>query len=406
MVEPSQSRQGTDVASQQDDSAGPREPRPESALLSLLVKLALVNALGLAAALYAAFAGRKGMLLADGGPVGGDFINLWTTARLLWEGTIATIYDPDAFQRYQQTFLGAPIGQRLWAYPPHSLLLAWPFELGGYFLSFAVWSLLGLAVLGFGARRFGFGRKECTVLLLSPAALCCIYYGQTGNIAAGLLLIALSARPGRDPSAVTAAALLTIKPQTGFLLPLVWIGQKRWGLVAAAALVTLAVVGLSVAVFGLQPWRDYLGLTAPALSALERSGSGPFMVMIPSLFMALRLEGIDGGIALALHAMFAGIVFLALLWRFFRTQDARRRTALALVATCLITPYMHMYDLTLLVVAGLLLLRNDPVPKGSRLVLVASAVAILWLAPYLVYTLGNLGMPIMPLLLVIAFLIV
>ena len=100
------------------------------------------------------------------------------------------------------------------------------------------------------------------------------------------------------------------------------------------------------------------------------------------------------------------MLFRSLLWRFFRTQDARRRTALALVATCLITPYMHMYDLTLLVVAGLLLLRNDPVPKGSRLVLVASAVAILWLAPYLVYTLGNLGMPIMPLLLVIAFLIV
>jgi alpha-1,2-mannosyltransferase len=388
--------------------AGQRDggPSPDDRILTTLLRIAVVNLVAFCVLMIFVLGGRRGLLLESGAPFGGDFVNLWTTGKMILSGAAGAIYDPVTFVAFQQTLLPADIGLRLWAYPPHSLLLAWPFGILGYFVGFAVLSLLGLFLLAFGARRFGFGWKEIAVLVLSPAALSCVAFGQTGNIAAGLLLVALSARSRLDASPIAAAALLTIKPQTGFLLPLIWIGQKRWLLVAATGVAALAVIGLSIGLFGIQPWRDYLGLTMPQLSALERFGSGPFTVMIPSVFMSLRLVGLDGDRALFIHATFAAVVLLTLVWRLWRAESQDRRTAMVLIATVLITPYTHMYDLTILVVAALLMLRAAQRGGGLRKALFSRACAVLWLAPYLVYGLGVFGVPITPLLLVIAFFIV
>lgn len=379
---------------------------PDHRILTTLFRCAVVNTAAFCALMIFVLAGRRGLLLESGAPFGGDFVNLWTTGKMILSGAAGAIYDPAAFSAFQQTLVPADIGLRLWVYPPHSLLVTWPFGIVGYFFGFALLSLLGLFLLAFGARRFGFGWKETAVLVLSPAALSCVAFGQTGNIAAGLLLVALSARSRLDASPIAAAALLTIKPQTGFLLPLIWIGQKRWLLVASTGIAALALMGLSVAWFGIEAWRDYLGLTMPMLSALERFGSGPFTVMIPSVFMSLRLVGLDGDRALLIHAIFAAAVLLTLVWRLWHTGSQDRRTAMMLVATVLITPYTHMYDLTILVVAALLMLRSAQRENGWRKALFSRACAVLWLAPYLVYGLGIFGVPITPLLLVIAFFIV
>jgi len=374
------------------------------AILTLLLLASAINGAFFAAHLYWMFAGRDGLLIGPASPLGGDFVNLWSAARLVLSGDFQSIYPPDAFMAFQRTFLDADIGLRQWAYPPHSLLFVWPFGLLAYLPALLVWSLFGLAMLALGARRFGFGWAETVVLLASPASFACLHYGQTGNAAAGLLLVALSARAGRDLPAIASAAILTVKPQVGFLLPLVWIGQRRWGLIAATALAAMGLLAFSIAVFGVAAWHDYLTLSAPTLSELERHGSGPFMVMIPSLFMALRLGGMDGDVALLVHALFALVIFALLIRRFVQATDQWRRVALVLVATSLMTPYMHMYDLSILAVAGLLLARGQQQRTGNRFYSVAGLVLVAWLAPYLVYVLGLQGMPIMPLLLTLLFL--
>ena len=95
----------------------------------------------------------------------GDFINLWTAAKLVLSDRVPDIYRVDQFMAYQDTFTGgADIGLRLWAYPPHSLLLVWPFGLFGFYAALALWSLIGLAVLVAGARRFGFDRLEIAII--------------------------------------------------------------------------------------------------------------------------------------------------------------------------------------------------------------------------------------------------
>jgi alpha-1,2-mannosyltransferase len=347
---------------------------------------------------YGETTGIAGVLYPQGGPVAGDFINLWSVAKLILSDRIPDIYQVDHFMAFQGSVTGgANIGLRLWAYPPHSLLLAWPFGLIGYYAALAVWSMVGLAVLIAGARRFGFDRLEIAIILTSPATILNLYFGQSGSFATGLMLLALSARTGRDPVSISAAALLTIKPQVGFLLPLLWMFQRRWRMIAWTALGMAAFLALAVVLFGLDPWRDYMGDTLPTLNALEREGSGPFMRMIPSTFMAMRIVIGDSAPALLIHFGFAAVVAAVLVFRLWRVEDSDRRAAMVLVATALMTPYIHNYDLALLLCSALLVARrwssSEKRPlRGELLVMIA------WALPQLVVLLNTIGLPISPLL--------
>lgn len=349
--------------------------------------------------------GIAGLLYRNGTPVGGDFINLWSAGRLVLEGRVEDIYRYEILMAYQVGLTGAPIGIRFWAYPPHSLLLAWPFGLVSFYPALALWSLLGLAVLGYGCRRLGLGALETAIVLLSPACLLCLFYGQTGNLATGLLLLALAPRMRREGGAATAAALLTMKPQMGLLLPLFWLVERRWRAIFLTTAVTLVLVGLAWLVFGPVVWSDYIGVTLPGLSQLEREGTGPFMLMIPSIFMALRILSGDGDLALMMHLALAVPIVLLAGWRLRSVPDPMRRTGVILAGTALLTPYLHNYDLTMVAVAALLVLRRFA--PGQRGELVACAFVVLAMAlPQMVVGLNLVGLPVSPFIILVLMLLI
>lgn len=373
---------------------------------TFFIRLLLVVA-ALYLCLYATAFGRLvfdsyGYLYGPGRPFGADFINLWSAGRLVLAGTFEAIYRPDAFMAYEQSLVGEHIGYRLWAYPPHALLLIWPFALGGYHLMFVAWSVVGLVVLAAGARRFGFNWSETAVLTVSPASLQCITSGQSGSLACGLMLLALAGTSLKKPSAAIAAALLTVKPQTGFLIPLLWLMQRRWGLIIATGVLAASLVAMSILVFGVQAWREYLTITLPALSTFEKQGNGPFLYMIPSLFVSLRLIGVDGATASSIHLVFAAAVLVLLLWRLRRAWSQHQQIALILIATCLITPYLHFYDLSILLAGAMITLRLHNGEAGSN-GFAAAGVAIAWVLPIAIGELGQLGIPISPLLILAVF---
>ncbi|WP_054312612.1 glycosyltransferase family 87 protein [Mesorhizobium sp. 1M-11] len=365
--------------------------------LSLLA-LGLAHLVGFLAYKSSELSGINGLLNADGRPVGDDFINLWTVARMELSGQAGKIYSIADFEAYQATLVGgAELGLRLWAYPPHSLLLVWPFGLIGYYPALAIWSALGLILLFIGARRFGFNRLETAVLLTSPATVLNLYYGQSGSLVTGLVLLALSARTSRDAIPTIAATVLTIKPQGGFLLPLLWGVERRWWMILWTAFLTVLFLGSSIAIFGIETWRTYLGDTLPKLSELERNGTGPFMAMIPSVFMAMRIVTGQSDIAIAAHAVFAIAIGIAFVWRLWRVSDPERRAALLLLATVLITPYIHNYDLALLL-CGALLVARRPWVAGSGPFKAELPIIFAWMIPQLVLFLNMAGVPISPLL--------
>lgn len=369
-----------------------------SRFAGLLLAATLIHAAFYGYRLARSFINTTGILPSPHGPFGGDFVNLWTAARLVLSGAFETIYQPERFMAFQEGFTQAYIGHRVWVYPPHSLLFAWPFGTGGYFAMLAAWALLGLAVLALGARRFGFGRVETAILVLSPASMVNLAHGQSGSLVTGLLLLALAARPRSGAPSAVAAAILTVKPQIGLLLLPLWLVRRRWRLIAGAAALTLALVGLSALLFGGQSWRDYAGATLPELKALELEGGGAFMYLIPSLFMSLRLLGVDGQAALMVHAACAAAVWIAVVWRLVRLGDATRQAALVLCATCLVTPYLHVYDLGLLLAGALAALKGEGDAAGWRRSFVALALGVAWVLPKLVAPLGLAGFPVAPLL--------
>jgi alpha-1,2-mannosyltransferase len=364
----------------------------------LLLVLTLLYAGVMVRSAMADIAGADGLVMADGAsPLGGDFINMFAAARMVLEGQAEAIYQPDAFMAFEQNIIPADIGLRLWAYPPHSLLLVWPLGWLDFWTALGLWSLLGLAALVWGARSAGFDWIETIIIALSPAALASVYFGQTGNLAAGLLLLALSStRVGS-----VAAGLLTIKPQAGFLLPVLWLVERKWLAIAVAAAVTIGLAPLSLLVFGVDAWRDYLGPTLTTLNALERHGSGPFMVMIPSVFIGTRLLAADATLASLAHGAVAVAAGAYAIWRLTRADDARWRWAILIAAMAVITPYIHIYDLAPLVAAALIVLdRWRNASLGAQAIAAMLAIA-LWALP-LITVIGNTAnIPAGPLVLVL-----
>lgn len=360
----------------------------------LLLALTVVYAIAFGIGWGMELSRSSGYLFQNGTPVGGDFVNLWTVARLVLMRDFAGIYDPAAYDAFQQSWVGGYIGLRLWAYPPHSLLFVWPFGLIGYHLALVLWSAIGLAALAWGCRRFGFGRMETAILVLSPASMASLYFGQTGNVAAALLLVALAGGRG----APYAAASLTMKPQAGFLLPILWLVERRWTAIVIAAAGTAILVAASIVWFGTDAWRAYAGETLPLLDRLERHGDGFFMLMIPSAFMAFRTLGVDGDLAANLHLVFAAIVVAVLVWRLIAVRDNTARAAMLLLATTLATPYMHTYDLAILLAGGLLVGK-----LWAHRPAVYILVVLVWALPQLVILVNATGVPLSPLLILPLF---
>lgn len=362
----------------------------------LLVLLGVMHLVGFGLNAQAQLAGGEGLLLAPGHPLGGDFVNLYAAARLALAGRIGEIFDPATFAAFEASIIPGEIGVRLWAYPPTSLFLAAPFGLFDFLVGLALWSLAGLVMLGYGARRIGLGWVETTIVLLSPGAVHSVYFGQTGNLATGLLLVALATwRPGMLRPGI-AAALLTIKPQTGFLLPLDWLVGRRWGPIAVAVVATVVLFGASVLVFGPSAWSDYLGKSLPFLELVEREATGPFLHMIPSTFIAGRVLGMSSGPALAVHVVVAVLVFTVLVWRLIATASPQRRAMMVLFATPLISPYLHSYDLAL-VAAGCMLLGRELVrTMRARDLLIGILVVVGWAFANILMGVNRAGVPIGP----------
>jgi len=380
-------------------------------LRNVLLILTGVHLVALGSVILVSLARAEGITLADQTtPVGGDFVNLWTTGVMVSTGRMTEVYDPDAFMAFQWEQAGTSTGFRLWAYPPHSLPLTWPFGQIPYPMGWFIWGLVGVAALWWGARRIGLGRGAALCLVLSPAALHCGYLGQSGNLMAGLLMVALAGRNRVDLPSILAATALSLKPQLGLLIPLAWGSERRWLRIAlTGGAITVAILLVTLGT-GIDPWRDYLSLTLPALAWLQRESIGPFLYMIPSVFMSARILLGDAGPALIAHMAFALPLLGLLALRITRSPSARHRRALVLLGTALLLPYIHSYDLAIVLAGALLALPDEEKGGMPMRALVESpwverVILMAWALPY-VTLLGNmaeypLGPPVMLLVLLV-----
>ena len=341
---------------------------------------------GLASLMILGFAWREAM-----GPTGSDFLAFWGAGKAVAAGDPAAAYDL-AVQQRVQTGAGSK-GWFAFVNPPPFLFLAAPLGLLPFALAWPLWVVVTYALWATVTVR-AFPRLW-PIVLAYPGALIGATHAQTGLLTGALLVFAASRLDRRPLAAGAAIGALIIKPHLALLTPF-WLGAGgRWRSFAAAGASVIALLTLSVLVFGPPILSAYAG-SWDASAKLMREADRDFLLRMCSLYAPLRLY-VGNGIGLALAgALTLALSAVALLsWRRFG-GDPRASGAAVLAATALASPYLFNYDLAFLIVPTLWLVEQGQA-KGFR-DYEKIGLVLLWLAPYATRAAAlPLGVNLMPL---------
>jgi hypothetical protein len=305
---------------------------------------------------------------------GQDWMVFDTAARAYWAGDTALMLDGVRLTRVLNAThptLLQPLVFHPWVYPPYTLLLALPFGLVPWPLSYGGFQLLSFGVMALALRWWVRGwRRFCLALVvtaLSPAAAYNLGAGQNGFLSAALLLAGIWLLSARPFAAGVVLGLLAYKPQLGLLLPVAFIACGAWRAMAGAAATVALLVAISLAVPGLLIWHGWLHLFLSGSDAprqwVELYGQ--------SVFTYLRLAGVPAQAANAGQAA-ALIVSAGLVWLVFKTTgSAVQRLLVLLTAISFSAPHFGDYDAVLLAVVAALVLLGAGAPRHGGAVWLA-----------------------------------
>jgi len=332
-----------------------------------------------------------------------DFFGTWSFARFAAIHPAVEVYDQPHLFAFQRELAPDLPEFFPYPYPPSFLLLLAPLGRLPFWAAYAVWILPALAAYLLVAARLAAGMRAALVLLALPATALCIVYGQSGFLTAALLLGALSLLPVRPVAAGVLLGLLTVKPQLGLLVPVALLAARAWAAIAAAAVTALALVLLSVALHGWDPWPTWLTamrLHADAAAMMQDK----YIRIMATPAAALTWAGLGPVVARAAQAAISLAAAVAI-WRIFRRGVTPLGIAALAVGTFAATPYAFVYD-TPLAMAGLLVFVLERRQAGGRMRAGELALCVFAaLAPAAVFS-GTLTVPVLPLLLLALFVVI
>ena len=301
---------------------------------------------------------------------GVDYMVYWLAARAAMAGDFALLADPVAFtdqiNAHFHAWLSAPLPLLPWVYPPHFLLIMWPFAVLPFALSYAAFQMTSFAAAIAAGCCFwaGDARRRAmwlAGLALAPATSINAVAGQNALLTLALLLGGVGLLGRRDFAAGAVLGLLSYKPQFAMMVPVALLAARNWRALAGAALSASSAVALSAATFGFAPWWDWLGHTVPGGlmgGAADPAWSQTGRLWGLSVWAWATVLGAPGWLANAAQVAVV-ILAAACTWIAFRGQLGRdRRMAVLLTATLIAAPHCSSYDLVLLAAAALLLYRD------------------------------------------------
>lgn len=336
----------------------------------------------------------RGMNMVSGHVWGRDFVNVWTGGHLVVEGRSDMIYALRDYVVYQRELLG-PVKPHYYSYPPTSLFLAAPFGLLPYLAALVFWIVGSLVLFLWAVRPYVRDVPTFPILFaaITPAAMINIWAGHYGFLI-GALWLACFARIERQPGrAGVFAALLTIKPHLGLLLPPLLLARRKWRTIAVAAAGSAAMLLLSIAAFGLDLWVEYATKMSRFQAALLDDKVSFFLGMMPGTYVSLGFSGLGESTAWILHICVAAAAAF-MVWRAERNGASFTDLAfISATATFLILPYAFNYDMTVVCLGfALMLFRQwDDLPIWQRTALIGG-----YLSPQLTFLHRILELPIAP----------
>jgi arabinofuranan 3-O-arabinosyltransferase len=319
----------------------------------LCAAVALASVVFLGAALF------KGAWLIDwrGLTIPTDFVNVWAAGRLVLEGHPAAAYDWAIHKQAEVEALGHEFAlYGSWSYPPPLLFVSSALARLPYFAAFAVWMGITSALFAVTLRRIVGHRLGLLLAAAYPATLLNLAVGQNGFFTAALIGGALLLLDRRPVLAGLCLGVLTYKPQFGLLFPLVLAVTGYWRTFATAAAVAIAMALASWLEFGSATWVAFLQAMPLNAKAVLGDGVADFS-KLQSLFGLIRTFGGSETTAwmFQITAALASALGVSVLSR--RPVPFELKAAALAVGTLLITPYVYVYDLTILALPTAFLIR-------------------------------------------------
>lgn len=309
-----------------------------------------------------------------------EFVAVRAAGELAAAGRAADAYDWAAHRVAHDRVVGRPDNQNYypWPYPPPYLAVAQMLTTLPYVPSALALIALTLAGFGFAASQIMGGRDGAVWAIGAPPTLINASVAHTGFLVAGLFgggLIALRHRP---ILAGVLFGLLAIKPQLGLLIPIALIAGGHWRVIAAAGLTIAAMIAGSMVLYGLEPWHAFPA-QLDRVADVFRDGRVNFSMLV-TVYGLLRWFDVPHTVAFGVQAMVTVALAVAV-WRLWRSSAADDLKAAGLVvASLLATPYLFVYDLTLLTVVVLFFVKHvgaDDLDRVELGAIMAGGLAIL-----------------------------
>ncbi len=318
---------------------------------------------------------------------GTDWMVFYAAARAFFDGNLPLIFDGHRFTAHQNQMFAAWLSGQLpfhpWLYPPHFLLLALPFGLIPFSASYALFMCItGAALVATiwlyappDYRRW----LQLGSLLLCPAASITVIAGQNAFLTAALLVGGFGLLPRRPILAGVLLGVATFKPTLWLMVPVALIAARQWRVLASAAAVASVLALASLAVFGVEMWRQWLemALSPPADFYSNWLESGRSWGL--SVYTCAWVLGASHGLATLVQAV-ATLGAAAGVYVAFRGALAPdRQLAVLLAAAILAGPHVSSYDTLLLAIAASLLFCRA-LEEGAPLYEITLMLSV-WLLP-------------------------
>ena len=333
-------------------------------------------------------AGTHGLIVPLDHQPSTDFVSFHAAGALANAGTPWLAYDHEAHHAAEQAAIGIPTEYNYFYYPPVFLLICAPLAWLPYLPAFIVFQAAGAAACWFALRMIR-GDLPLVVFLAFPGLWWAIGTGQNALLTAALFAAGTALLDRRPWLAGLCLGALCYKPHFGLLIPVALIAGGHWRAFLGAAGTVLALVGASLALFGVATWEAFLSAAAAASDVY--AGHAIFMGGLTSPFGVLLAAGSGRTTAFTVQAVVTVLAAaaVALVWR-RGTRSSRTplpvRAAVLLAATPVAVPVLMFYDL-LLVFVALVWVSRAALPDTAPKWLTATAVAV-FLGPLLS---GNLA---------------
>lgn len=286
-----------------------------------------------------------------------DFVNVWAAGRMVLDGHPSLAYDWDLQKQVELAVLKQDfVGYFAWHYPPPFLFVAAFLAQFPYAIAFIGWLLVSL-IPYLAVMRAIVGRNLGLILALAiPCTFNNALCGQNGFLTAALIGGTLYLLPTRPLLSGICLGLLTYKPQYGLLFPLALIAASEWKVFFAAGMTAVALAVASWLAFGTESWQAFFHWMPMFSQAFLTEGKAPWW-KLQSLFALVRYFGGSEPLGWAFQWVMTGAVAVTvvLIWR-SSVRYSLKAASLA-AGTLLTTPYLFMYDVTVLAIPVAYLVR-------------------------------------------------